>query len=278
MARTFGWGYGMKSWTIRFPARMIARSLLAVTLLGACATGAESDGVNPLFGDAGGPSGPADAPEDGTTGGSDDGSICETDCKLSDGNSSSGGEGDGDGDGATDGETPDCADGETEPCYTGPQDTRMVGACSDGTRTCTDGIWGECEGQVVPVEETCNGTDDDCNGTPDDAELGGTACSTGELGVCAEGFEACVQGSLICEATNMPTDEVCGNGLDEDCNGTADDGCSTCAHDECTTGAALTSGCSDCATAVCAADAWCCAIEWDSTCVGRVSNLCGLTC
>jgi hypothetical protein len=53
---------------------------------------------------------------------------------------------------------------------------------------------------------------------------------------------------------------------------TSTGGGSTCAHDECTAGAALTSGCSACATAVCATDDFCCTTEWDSTCVGLVGT------
>ena len=270
---SLSWGYGMTSRTSRtsrLSVRSCARVLWAVTVLGGCATGAESEGANPLFGDGGRP-GPVDDPTDGTTGG--DGSVCDTECKLSDGASSSGSP-----PGSSGGETPGCEDGATEACYSGGEDTRMVGACADGMRTCVDGAWGECEGEILPSDERCNGVDDDCNGTPDDGELGGGSCSTGEPGVCSEGIEACVDGSLACEATTMPSDEICGNDLDDDCNGTADDGCSTCAHDECTAGGALTSGCSDCATTVCNADAWCCTLGWDQTCVNQVQNLCGLTC
>ena len=52
----------------------------------------------------------------------------------------------------------------------------------------------------------------------------------------------------------------------------------TCGHSLCDTGVLLTQGCHDCVTTVCAADPWCCEVDWDSICVGRVATHCGLTC
>jgi len=61
-------------------------------------------------------------------------------------------------------------------CYSGPAETMNVGECKPGTLTCVAGQWGGfwpgttvfmedyCEGQVVPIEEICNGKDDDCDG------------------------------------------------------------------------------------------------------------------
>ena len=48
----------------------------------------------------------------------------------------------------------------------------------------------------------------------------------------------------------------------------------TCAHDLCTTGAKLKSGCSACATAVCAQDTFCCSSSWDDTCVTETDDYC----
>lgn len=59
-----------------------------------------------------------------------------------------------------------CIPGEQTACYTGPNGTLNVGICVAGTRTCDNGFFGACDGQVMPQEETCNTTeDDDCNGT-----------------------------------------------------------------------------------------------------------------
>ena len=61
-------------------------------------------------------------------------------------------------------------------CYTAPEETMNVGECKPGTLTCVAGQWGGvwpdtiifmedyCEGQVLPIDEICNGKDDDCDG------------------------------------------------------------------------------------------------------------------
>lgn len=61
-----------------------------------------------------------------------------------------------------------CTDGQTRPCYTGPSGTENVGACKDGTQTCTNGQWPTtCTGQVLPgTENCCDNLDHNCNGLP----------------------------------------------------------------------------------------------------------------
>jgi vibriolysin len=53
-----------------------------------------------------------------------------------------------------------------------------------------------------------------------------------------------------------------------------------CAHDECVVGVSLVSGCSAVATAVCAADSFCCSStgSWDSLCVGETTSIGGKAC
>jgi hypothetical protein len=51
-----------------------------------------------------------------------------------------------------------------------------------------------------------------------------------------------------------------------------------CTHDECALGEALVSGCNDCVTAVCAADAYCCTDAWDYWCMAAVYDDCGTNC
>lgn len=61
-----------------------------------------------------------------------------------------------------------CEDpGKQEDCYTDLPSTKAVGLCKGGRRTCSaEGVWTECEGQVVPTTETCaTAGDDDCDGS-----------------------------------------------------------------------------------------------------------------
>jgi hypothetical protein len=65
-----------------------------------------------------------------------------------------------------------CDTGDSDPCYSGAEATRGVGACEDGTRTCevSDGVatWSGCEGDVTPATEVCgNEVDEDCDGELD---------------------------------------------------------------------------------------------------------------
>ncbi|MCB9749655.1 MAG: hypothetical protein H6713_06560 [Myxococcales bacterium] len=62
-----------------------------------------------------------------------------------------------------------CAPGETRDCYTGPLGTEGVGLCAAGLERCQDDMsWGPCEGEVLPVAETCaTPEDDDCDGAVD---------------------------------------------------------------------------------------------------------------
>jgi hypothetical protein len=55
----------------------------------------------------------------------------------------------------------------------------------------------------------------------------------------------------------------------------------TCGHDVCEVGGALNRACGGqggCAGFVCLRDPYCCALTWDSTCVGRVQQACGFAC
>lgn len=74
--------------------------------------------------------------------------------------------------------------------------------------------------------EVCNAADDDCNGLVDDGDPGGgAACAIGgELGVCADGIEACFGGGVVCLQVRAAGAEVCGNGVDDDCDGGVDEG------------------------------------------------------
>jgi MYXO-CTERM domain-containing protein len=80
-----------------------------------------------------------------------------------------------------------CRADEPRPCYTGPSETRGVGACRPGLRTCTTGSYTRCAGEVKPSFELCNGLDDDCDGTVDDLCVGMGGGSAGTAGGAAMG-------------------------------------------------------------------------------------------
>jgi hypothetical protein len=62
--------------------------------------------------------------------------------------------------------TPLCTPGATQSCYDGPDATAGEGPCRTGTQVCAShgNGWSQCEGQVLPVQDTCDGLDENCDG------------------------------------------------------------------------------------------------------------------
>lgn len=156
---------------------------------------------------------------------------------TSSGNGGDGG-GQGGGGGATSTGGTECTPGEMGPCYSGPPETKGVGLCVEGTRTCKDdGTFGPCVGEVTPVAETC-GTpgDDNCNGKVNESGsdcvcvpgatvpcYSGPATSVG-IGICKAGVQTCKPDGLglgDCQGEVVPAAENCLAPTDEDCNGDA---------------------------------------------------------
>lgn len=75
-----------------------------------------------------------------------------------------------------------CIAGDLVECYTGPAETRSVGLCRPGKRTCAvAGTWGACVGEVLPRAESLNGLDDNCDGSTDEGSLQSLVVSASSL-------------------------------------------------------------------------------------------------
>ncbi|NUN14334.1 MAG: hypothetical protein HUU55_11945 [Myxococcales bacterium] len=61
--------------------------------------------------------------------------------------------------------------GQTSYCYGADPALNGIGNCKLGQRTCVDGYWTGCLGEVLPEDEICDGTDNDCDGATDEGVL-----------------------------------------------------------------------------------------------------------
>jgi Putative metal-binding motif len=107
---------------------------------------------------------------------------------------------------------------DAEPCTTVGLSIYRCGPCREGVLDCSSET---CVGEIVPVNETCNGVDDDCDCAVDE-DLGEiqphtplNTCADDFCGACRDAPMACVNGVMTCVI--QPTQEVC-DGHDNDCD------------------------------------------------------------
>jgi len=156
-----------------------------------------------------------------------------------------------------------CTNGATQSCGTN------VGTCVSGTRICSGGSWGSCEGSLDPVSEICgDGRDNDCDGstdedcgecTPRNTQTCSTACGTAGMRTC---------GADRMWQPGAPPAETC-NGIDDNCNGSIDETCA-CVHGRTRSCGSSVGECST-GTETCSGGAW-------GSCVGSVgpsTEVCG---
>jgi hypothetical protein len=136
-----------------------------------------------------------------------------------------------------------CSPNASVSCYDGPAGTLGVGPCKAGTKTCNalGTAYSACQGEVVPVLETClTPIDDNCNGQVNEGGVG-CACLPGAtqpcydgpagtlgVGYCKAGVQTCNdQGTgwlPTCAGEVLPVPETCLTPGDDNCNGQVNEG------------------------------------------------------
>ncbi|MGH1342701.1 MAG: hypothetical protein ACRBN8_14165 [Nannocystales bacterium] len=217
----------------------LALALCAALPLGCDDSSPSGEGTDTEAGSEGGDTGGTPQTTAGSKGGastSEGSTTSATSAPETDGDDAGAGEDTQTGtDADTDAPAPECdAEDPAVTCYDGDPDTLNVGSCQAGTQACEDEVWSECNEQVLPERESCNGEDDDCDGETDE----GCECVPDQTESCyegpddTEGVGQCSAGALACEDGTwsecsgqvVPDVETC-NGSDDDCDGDVDEGC-----------------------------------------------------
>lgn len=104
--------------------------------------------------------------------------------------------------------------------------TEGVGQCKAGKPVCDEDFnIIECQGEVLPSSEVCDGIDNDCNYRTDEGwddeplEAYGDSDTCGKFGECAKHNAVCIGGEYVCPYQPQP--EQC-DGLDNDCDARVD--------------------------------------------------------
>ncbi len=117
---------------------------------------------------------------------------------------------------------------------------------------------GRLRGEVAPIAETCDGTDEDCDGMTDET-VTRPACALTD-GVCSGARQTCggAAGFVACTAAsygaNYQAVETRCDGRDNDCDGVTDEGCACI--DGTTQACGISTGACQRGTQTCAAGAW----------------------
>ncbi|MEP7051808.1 MAG: hypothetical protein ABJB12_15700 [Pseudomonadota bacterium] len=105
----------------------------------------------------------------------------------------------------------------------------LLGGCAAGVQACgSDGMWGACS--IAPkANDTCvPGNDDSCNGVANEGcgcVIGAERACEGAKGNCANGKQACPDGTWSACSIAPKAQDVCTPGDDANCNGTPNEGC-----------------------------------------------------
>ncbi len=165
-----------------------------------------------------------------------------------------------------------CINGISEQCGSD------VGSCEFGDRTCGNGDWGGCVGEIAEKgTDTCDaGNDDTCDGTENE----GCECVNGDTGPCGSDVGSCVAGVTTCvngdwgtcegEVTRKSDVDTCAPGNDDNCNGIENEGCDCVEND--------TRGCGTDKGSCSLGQQTCVGGKWAAACEGGVSPAAQDTC
>lgn len=188
-------------------------------------------------------------------------------------------------------ETPCSTEGATQECHVTLGQHGGVLSCFVGTRTCSNGRFGECtDGSVSNFAMPPGGSElrslsnaGPCINNPcdptcqlfDETPLGGAAIS---LAPWTAGSLANLQkdsAGAIKTGIKSPCSTAGDCQFNEYCQ---DPDAGKCVHHKCATGAGLDSSCDPCVEQICAVDPKCCSDTWSQGCVDKVHDVCGAFC